>query len=96
MEPHLPAVHFASQIGLEAGVCQTIEALRWEEWCRVGDTRTVQPDSLCLEINNSSRALTHPHRGWRQKAAPSQLVVRHQGLFFSLKHECSLGRKGEM
>lgn len=96
MEPHLPAVHFASQIGLEAGGCQMKEALRWQEWCGVGDTRTVQPDSLCLEINSSSKALTHPHRGWRQKAAPSQLVVRHQGLFFSLKDEHSLRRKGEM
>lgn len=96
MEPHLPAVHFASQIGSEAGGCQKKEALRWEKKCRVGDMRTVQPDSLCLGINNSSRALTHPHRGWRQEAAPSQLVVRHQGLFFSLKDEHILGRKGEM
>jgi len=41
MEPHLPALHFASQIGSEAGGCQGKEDLGWAEQSGVGDTRTV-------------------------------------------------------
>lgn len=83
MEPHLPAVHFASQTGSEAEGRQGREDLRLVEWCRVGDTRSMQPDNPCLEIDNTSRALTHPHSDWRQKAALSQVVVRHRCFFLS-------------